>query len=126
MSFDFDLGSALDALPFDLLQHFRPVGGARVDGLRKNQGFVQLEDFEANVQPTTPEQISFITGGEEVDGLITIYNTKTELQVGDGQDGGADHLIWKGTRYKVMSAAPWGTYGFRSFVAGPAAAGGIP
>lgn len=114
------MGVALRALPADRLDCLRDTGGGRVAGFRERTGFEsQVKGFRAHVQPTTPQQMRFIIGGEEITGAITIWTKQELLPTNDQLGLEADRVDYRGTRYKVVAAFDWSGQGMRTYIAGP-------
>ncbi len=114
------MGRALAALPIDRLDRFRDVGGGRVAGFRERTGFDgERTTFAAHVQPSTPQQMRFLPGGEEVDEAITIHTRHELLATNDKLGLEADRIDYRGKRYKILSAFDWSGQGFRTYIAGP-------
>lgn len=113
----FSLKRALSVLPKATLVRYREDVGARIGGLRASGGFHDNLQFKANVQPTTPQQMKMIEGGEHVEGAISIYTTE-ELRTSHSDGDQADRIVHDGEWFKVVQRINWGGQGFRIYVAG--------
>lgn len=112
----FNLGRALSVLPKAKLTRMREEVGGRVGGLRVSGGFESYE-FRANVQPTTPQQMSMLDGGEHIDGAISIY-TKEDLRTSQADGDQADRIVHESEWFKVVQRLNWSGQGFRIYIAG--------
>ena len=115
-----NMDRALRALPIDLIDCFRDVDGGRIKGVRVRGGFTSTgTNIRAHVQPTTPQQMRFIVGGEEVSQAITIW-TKQDLRTTEDNEGReADRIHYRGKEFKIIGAFDWSGTGHRQYIAGP-------
>ncbi len=112
--------AALAAVPRLGIQIERDLGGARQDGFWVSTGVTNpFPKFRASVQPTKPQELAHIPGGDEVTEAITLYTTDLLRVADDVQGRKADTLRYEGRQYKVIAALEWGGQGFHSFVAAP-------
>jgi hypothetical protein len=108
---------ALRVLPKSRLVRFREQVGGRIGGLRSGGGFQSDLEFRASVQPTTPQQMSMIEGGEHIEGAISVY-TNEDLRTSQVNGDQADRLLFNGEWFKIVQRLNWGGQGFSIYVAG--------
>lgn len=72
------------------------------------------------IVPSSSEDIEQVPEADRVTGMITIYSKQklfiTHLE-DDGTSGNSDQVLWHGERYKIISCAPWGDFGFYKSIA---------
>ena len=114
-----NMAAALAVMPKTSIRVFRPLAGARVDGFWMDPGQMEpIQGVTAIVQPSTPEEMALIAGGESIDAAVTIYTTHQLLVADDVKGRQADEVLYQDERWKLIQETDWSGQGFRKFIAG--------
>ncbi|GHU70628.1 hypothetical protein FACS1894184_16340 [Clostridia bacterium] len=108
------LDSALGAVQFNIIR-------TTVNWVRGRPEPTQTQiSCIGNIQPATPRELEQLPEGDRSHGAIVV-RTPNPIYISDEEMGecisGADvrtsdELVWRGDRYKVLSAFPWLDYGW--------------
>lgn len=105
-----NVSEALDTDTAEIVTVERTSGGGYVDGLYQ-KGTTSTFKTICSVQQPSPDELQNLPEGER-DKDIRKFISKKPVRTASDRDGFiADVVLYKGVRYKVISAGDWDAYG---------------
>lgn len=105
-----NVSEALDTDTAEIVTVERTSGGGYVDGLYQ-KGTTSTFKTICSVQQPSPDELQNLPEGER-DKDIRKFISKKPVRTASDRDGLiADVVLYKGVRYKVISAGDWDAYG---------------
>lgn len=104
------VSEALDSDTAEIITVERTSGGGYVDGIYQ-KGVVSTFKTICSVQQATPEELQNLPEGER-NKDVRKFISKKAIRTASDRDGLiADVVLYKGFRFKIISAGDWDSYG---------------
>jgi len=105
-----NVSEALDSDTAEIVTVERTSGGGYVDGIYQ-KGTTSTFKTVCSVQQPTPDELQNLPEGER-DKDVRKFISKKVVRTASDRDGLiADVVLYKGNRYKIISAGDWDSYG---------------
>lgn len=107
-----DVSEAIDTDTSDLLPVIRTASGDYVDGLYIKGA--EQAPFNANIsiQNPTPKEVQMLPVGERTKDIKKFIASIELLIDNDRINQLADHVVYRGARYKIIKASDYQSYGY--------------
>ena len=92
--------------------------GYRNTGTWVNGKFIDVEtviNFYGPIIAASAKEIQMLPEGDRVKGLMTFYTPASnpfKISREESEEGTSDQLVWRGNRYKILTAFGYNDYGY--------------
>lgn len=105
-----NVSEALDSDTSEVLTVVRTSGGGYIDGIY-NPGTESTFKAIISVQQPSPDELQNLPEGERNKDIRKLISNKILRTASDRDSLIADKVIYRGIRYKIISAGDWSAYG---------------
>ena len=111
-----NVSEALDSDTSEIITIERKLGGSRVDGIWV-PGAPSTFKALASAQPASASDLQSLPEGERDKDIFKFISNKPIFTTQDRTVAEADVIIFKGTRWRVISSGDWSSYGHNTVLA---------